>query len=251
MRFRMAVALLAITSSVGLAQDHNHEKLCDAASATTVDHDGGVIIQKVTLSGKWGHNEATVYLPGKEIADGTVLFSHSAIHADSGASVDMLPFALTLAHAGAAVIVAERTLIWPPKDQFMNREGAVVICAEHWLIDHTRVFNNGEPTLKTVNDKNVVVREGYGYVGPTLCDPSVSSDCERTGPFNFDDCGYTRYCRTSVVEVPIGEVIGGDNTNHILSGGWLRQAQWLQKRLGLAPIQALATTQGSLLTQDR
>ena len=33
--------------------------------------------------GKWGNNEATVYLPEKEIANGSVVFSHSAIKADT------------------------------------------------------------------------------------------------------------------------------------------------------------------------
>lgn len=113
----------------------------------------------IALSGKWGSNEATAYLPDKEIADGAIVFSHSAIHSDSG-SADLLPLALTLARAGAAVIVPKRTLIWPPADQSMNREGGVVICAEHWLIDHTRVFNNGNGMTKTVNDRNMLVREG-------------------------------------------------------------------------------------------
>jgi hypothetical protein len=92
-----------------------------------------------------------------------------------------------------------------------------------------------------VDGKNVVVREGYGYVGPALCSPSVTSYCEHTGPFTFDDCGYTRYCRTSFVDVPIGEINGGDHTNHLLSAGALREAQWLQRHLGLIPIGALAT----------
>ena len=121
----------------------------------------------------------------------------------------------------------------------MNREGGVVICAEHWLIDHTKVFNNGKGMTKTVDDKKIVVREGYGYVGPTLCDPSISAYCERTGPFTFDDCGYTRSCRTSLTEVPIGETIGGDATDRVLSTGGLKEVQWLQKQLGLAPIGAL------------
>jgi hypothetical protein len=123
----------------------------------------------------------------------------------------------------------------------MNREGGVVICAQHWLIDHTKVFNEGKGTVQMVDGKNVVVREGYGYVGPALCNPSVTSYCEHTGPFTFDDCGYTRYCRTSMVDVPIGEIIGVDNTNHLLSTGALREAQWLQRNLGLIPIGALAT----------
>jgi hypothetical protein len=109
-----------------------------------------------------------------------VLFSHSAIQADGGLSVDLLPFALTLAHAGAVVIVPERSLLWLPTGRSTNREGAVVICAEHWLFDHTKVFNNGAPT---VNDENRVVRWGYAYVGPRLCDPAVPSDWDSMSPF--------------------------------------------------------------------
>ena len=123
----------------------------------------------------------------------------------------------------------------------MNREGAVVICAEHWLIDHAKVFNNGEPTLKTVNDKNIVVREGYAYVGPLLCDPAISSDCEFLDPFLAEDCALRRYCRTSLFGVPMGEIEGGDNTRDILSDGGLWAARAIQKQLGLSPIKELVT----------
>jgi hypothetical protein len=245
MRFRLAATLLLLTASLVLAQDSTKKSLCDAASATTIDRDAGVIIQKVMLSGKWGHDEAMFYMPDKEIADGAVLLSHSAIHADSGASVDLLPFALTLAHAGAAVIVPERSLIWPPTESAMNREGAVVICAVHWLIDHTKVFNNGEPTLKTMNDKNIVVREGYAYVGPLLCDPAISSDCEFLDPFTAEDCALRRYCRTSLFGVPMGEIGGGDNTRNILSDGGLWAARAIQKQLGLSPIKELVAVTSS------
>jgi hypothetical protein len=242
MRILVAATLLVCSTSMVLAQTQDHENLCNSASATTVSHADGVIVQKVPLSGSWGTNEATAYLPDKEIADGGIVFSHSAIRSDSGASQDLLALALTLAHAGAAVIVPSRTLIWPATDQWMNREGGVVICAEHWLIDHTKVFNDGRGTVQTVNGKeNIAVRWGYGYVGPALCNPSVNSYCERTTPFSFDDCGYTRYCRTSIVGVPIGETNGVDNTNHILSAGGLREAQWLQRQLGLTPIGAVVT----------
>ena len=231
MRYLSAASLLVLTASFAIAQD----KLCDATSASTVDHDAGVIVQKVTLSGKWGRNDATVYLPDKEIAEGAIVFSHSSIHADTGASINLLPFALTLARSGAAVIVPERSLIWPPTDRSTNREGAVIICAEHWLIDHTRVFNNGEPTI---NDKNVVVRTGYAYVGPMVCDPTVPSDCDFMAPFYSEDCALKHYCRHSVW-VPVGETSGGDNTHRILSDGGAQSARWLQKELGLAPISAL------------
>lgn len=176
-----------------------------------------------------------VYLPDKEIADGALVFSHSAIHTDTRASVDLLPFALTLARAGAAVVVPRRTLTWLPSDRSTNREGAVVICAEHWLVDHTRVFNNGKPT---VNNENIVVREGYGYVGPRLCDPSVPSDCRFSTPFCVGMVN--RYC-VHGVWVPVGETEGGDSTNSILSDGGLESACWLQHRLGLAPIGALVS----------
>jgi len=238
MHFRSAVTLLVCSASLALAQDKSKENLCNSALAITVDHDGGVIIQKLVLSGKWGSNEATVFLPDKEIVEGAVVFSHSAIHADTGTSVDLLPFALTLARAGAAVVVSQRTLMWLPPDRSTNREFAVVICAEHWLIDHTRVFNNGEPT---VDEQNRVVREGYAYVGPRLCSPAAAFDCEYTGPFTSEeDCVFAHYCRQSV-SVPIGETEGGDNTNNILSDGGLKAARWLQRQLGLAPIEALAS----------
>ena len=235
MRFSLAATLLVLTASLSFAQNQSKEKLCDAASATTVGRDAGVIIQRVILSGKWGSNSATVYLPDKETAEGAVLFSHSAIHAAGGLSVDLLPFALTLAHAGAAVIVPKRSLLWLPTDRSTNREGAVVICAEHWLVDHTEVFNNGEPA---VNDDNRVVRWGYAYLGPRLCDPAVPSDCDYMSPFASEDCSLKHYCRPAVY-VDVGETEGGDNTRSIVSDQGSGAASWLQKELGLSPIKAL------------
>jgi hypothetical protein len=239
-RILVVATFMVCSASLMLSQNQREENLCNSASAATVNHADRVIVENIVLSGKWGTNDATAYLPDKEIADGGIVFSHSVIHSDGG-TVDLMPLALTLAQAGAAVIVPKRTLIWPPTDQSMNREGGVVICAEHWLIDHTKVFNNGNGMTKTVNDKNVVVREGYGYVGPRLCDPSISSSCQLTEPFIFDDCGFTRYCRTSVVVVPIGETDGGDYTNRVLSTGGLKEAQWLQQHLGLTPIGTLVS----------
>jgi hypothetical protein len=235
MHVRSAVILLVCSASLVLAQSQGKENLCNSASATTVNREGGVIVQKVELSGKWGSNEAMAYLPDKEIADGAVVLSHSVIQADTGASVDLLPFALTLAHAGAAVIVPQRTLVWPPRNPSANREGAVVICAEHWLVDHTRVFNNGEPT---VNEQHVVVREGYAYVGPRLCDPAGSSECTLTNPFYYRGCSIEHQCRL-FVWVPLGETEGGDDTNSMLSDRGLKSARWLERHLRLAPIETL------------
>lgn len=235
MYLRSAFALLVCCGSFVLAQAQGKENLCNPASATTVDHDAGVIIQKMAVSGKWGRNEVMAYLPDKAVVDGAVVFSHSAIHGDHG-SVDLLPFALTLARAGAAVVVPRRILTWLPLDRDANREGAAVICAEHWLVEHTKVFNNGEPT---VNQENIVVRQGYAYVGPRICDPQVSSECHLTGPFHSGDYSLKHYWRY-YTWVPVGETEGADSTDDILSDGGLKEARWLQRHLNLAPIEALA-----------
>jgi hypothetical protein len=58
--------------------------LCNPTKASIVDQTSGVIVQKVTLRGTWGSNVATVFLPGKEIVDGAVLFSHSIIQSNNG-----------------------------------------------------------------------------------------------------------------------------------------------------------------------
>src|SRR5262244_510768 len=84
MRIPLAAVLLACCAPAGFTQDQGTENLCDPTSVTTVDHDDGVIVQRLLLSGKWGSNEATAYFPQKEIADGAVVFSHSVIQADTG-----------------------------------------------------------------------------------------------------------------------------------------------------------------------
>jgi len=211
------------------------EILCDAASVTTIDQLAGVIVQKVMLRGRWGSNEATVYLPDRKVADGAVVFSDSAIHSKTGNSVNLLSLAFTLAHAGAAVVVPRRILTCPPTDRSANVEGAVVIWAEYWLVDHTKLFHNGEPT---VNQQNMVVYEGFAYVGPRLCDPAIASECKLTDPLLSEDCVFKYYCRHHIW-VPIGETEGGDSTPSFITNGGLGAVDFIHKELGLAPIKAL------------
>jgi hypothetical protein len=66
MRLLRAATFFVCCASLAFAQDQA-ENLCGSASVTTVDHDGGVTVQKVTLSRKWGGNEAIAYLPDKKI----------------------------------------------------------------------------------------------------------------------------------------------------------------------------------------
>ncbi len=49
MRFSLAATLLVLTASLTFAQNRSKEKICAAASATTVGHDAGVIIRGVLL----------------------------------------------------------------------------------------------------------------------------------------------------------------------------------------------------------
>lgn len=228
MRVRLTVilAVAVLVPSMAAAQD----KLCDSAKASTINRDAGVTVQKVTLSGRWGSKSATIFLPDKEIAEGAVVLSHSAIHSEPATAVDLLPFALTLARAGAAVIVPDRTLNWPPTSATTNREGAAVTCAAHWMVENVKVVNDGMPLT---NEDRVVIREGYGYVGPRVCDPDVADHCRLCTPFGSS--GYYR----KAVWVPIGETEGGDNTSGMLSTSGLHSAQWLQRMLGLAPIEAM------------
>lgn len=164
--------LCCLASSLAFAQDN----FCRAAVASTNAQADGITVQKVTLSGPWGSNEATVFIPDKEVAG--VVFSHSTIKAE-GREIDMTPEALTLARAGAAVIVPDRKIIWPPTEVSSNREGGVVICAARWLMTRTPA-----PRERVVDGR--VYREPYGYVGPNICDPNEPSGCRLMTPFQHD-----------------------------------------------------------------
>jgi len=232
--FRLAISISLLASSAATAQNQP----CRASAASIVDRSNKVIVETVTLSGTWGSNTATVFRPDKQIVDGAVVFSHSEIDQNGAKAADLLPLALTLAQAGAAVIVPQQTLNWPPT-QSKDRGGEVVLCAAHWIVDHTKVVNDGKPTT---NVQGTIVREGFAYVGPRLCDPS-DSECRLRFPFNDepitpDDKPQSGHSRVHVW-VPVGETEGGDNTKSILSDGGLRTARWIQRRLGLAPIQAI------------
>jgi hypothetical protein len=211
--------MLLVTTAVS-AQGN----LCNPAKASTVDQASGIVVQKVSLSGSWGSNIATVFLPDQEIAEGAVLFSHSTIH-ENGVSVDLTPLALTLAGAGATVIVPERAIEWPPTDERTNREGAVVICAANWLRENAKLRNNG----KQLTDKdNIVIRVGYGYVGPRICAPTSTRDCVLTSPFSWPS--QHGGIKADAAYVPLADPTGSVG---------LGAARWLARWLGLREINHL------------
>ena len=98
------------------------------------------------------------------------------------------------------------------------------------MVENVKVVNDGMPLT---NENRAVIRQGYGYVGPRVCDPDVADHCRLYIPFGSS--GYYR----DAVWVPVGETEGGDNTSGMLSTSGLHSAQWLQRMLGLAPIEAI------------
>lgn len=230
-----ALSIAFLVSSIAFSQNQP----CAVSAASIVDRSNSVIVERVTLSGAWGSNTATVLQPDRQLVEGAVVFSHSEIDQNGLKAADLLPIALTLAQAGAAVIVPERTLNWPPTDRTMNHDGAVILCAAHWIVDHTKIVNEGKPTTK---EGRGIVRWGFAYVGPALCDPH-DSECRFTFPFNDEPQDPQRPGRDRVaVHVLIGEAGEGDSTTQIISDGGLRAAKWLQGRLGLAPIRSIVTS---------
>ncbi len=97
------------------------------------------------------------------------------------------------------------------------------------MVENVKMVSDGMPLT---NENGIVIREGYAYVGPRVCDPEVTGHCRLSLPFGA--------IRSTAVWVPVGETGGGDNTNGMLSTGGLHSAQWVQRMLGLAPINAIA-----------
>ena len=232
MRHLFVVAFVVLGASLALAQD----RLCTNATESSVDRADGIIAEKVTLNGSWGTNVATFLRPDKDIVQSAIVFSHSDIHPDGRSSVSLLPLAMTLARAGSAVIIPERTLNWLPKDESMNREGGIVLCAAHWIVEHTKVINQGEP----VRSDHHIVKWGYAYWGPVLCDPQ-SPDCHHgVMPFNDEPQPKSIHDRVAFW-VPVGVVENSETTNRIISDGGLRVVKRLQQQLGLAPMQTIVS----------
>jgi hypothetical protein len=225
MTFRSIATMILVTVSVAHAQEGH----CDVTQARTVEHLDGVVVHELTLTGAWGANKARALLPDERSVESDIVFSHSVIHSEDGTSTDLFPFALTLAQAGAAVIVPERSLMWPQKDSSMNREGGLVMCAARWLVENAKVPDGGE---RITNDEPNVIREFYAYVGPRICDQTISGDCHLTSP--LDSSPHRQH-----VWVPLGETEGHDNTMQVIADRGLSSAQWLQKRLGLRPIDSI------------
>jgi hypothetical protein len=226
--FILLLGLAATSVAQDLASEHARFNDCTPARVSDIGKTTNVVVQKVILGGKWGSNVATAFIPMKKVADGGVVLSHSAIHTEQGATIDLAPLALTLARAGSAVIVADGTIQLPASGNPMNREAPATFCAAHWLLDHVQFDRDGSADGKYT----------FAFVGPRLCDQSsTSSNCTYSEPFNSEPDGFPGSYHRHAFWVPVAETEGGDNTQGLIAdGGLLRIAQSIQRTLGLAPV---------------
>jgi hypothetical protein len=144
--FLLALSLISLTSVAQVA---------DTETVLSVSPDGDEpTVEKVTLSTPTGKATAHLYIPAMKGHSAGVVFSHSRVKYQDGVT-DLLPLALRLAEAGAAVIVVDRTLEWPIQGSDANRDGGIyTIAALRWLLSHADV------------DKT-----RCAYVGPRFRDP--------------------------------------------------------------------------------
>jgi len=92
----------------------------------------------INVSGKSSTGTTRVLLPTLTSPLPVVVLSHSRI--DFGdATVDLMPMAEKLARDGYAVLVLDRTMIWPLKDAETNRDGYELLeNTEKWALEHIK-----------------------------------------------------------------------------------------------------------------
>lgn len=137
---KKTLSLLAAVSVVyfaAVAQDVADHPTSSASSASQLsDH---LKVQTVKLSIPSGVVNAYAYIPESSQKLPGVVFSHSKVRY-SDSTADLLPLARDIARAGAAVIVLDGTMLWPPTDDNTNRErGQFTIAALSWMLRHTNV----------------------------------------------------------------------------------------------------------------
>lgn len=176
-----SIALLTaigVMCFVAAAQDvADHPSASDSAASQLVDK---LKAQTIKLSTPSGVVNAYAYVPPGQRLPG-IVFSHSTVRY-SDSKTDLLPLAKDLAGEGAAVIVVDRTMLWPPQDQNTNREtGDFTIAALSWMLKHTNVdpgrvaylgpqFRDpGNPdVLRSLNEKDGVPYSAWVPLGEPL-----------------------------------------------------------------------------------
>jgi hypothetical protein len=197
---------IGVMCFVAVAQDvADHPR----ASASSDDQlSDKLTVQTIKLSIPFGVVNAYAYIPQAGQRLPGIVFSHSTVRY-SDSTADLLPLAKDLAREGAAVIVVDGTMLWPPPDQNTNRErGDFAIAALSWMLKHTNV------------DPGRVA-----YAGPQFRDPG-SFDVLRS----FNEKDGVQYS----VWVPLGEPLNPGNMTVLpKSEGKAMIESSLRNRIGL------------------
>jgi hypothetical protein len=165
-------------------------------------------VETVTLSTPTGKMTAHVYMPAMSRHVAGVVFSHSRVKYQDG-TTDLLPLASRVSKAGAAVIVVDRTLVWPIQGGDTNRDGGIyTIAALRWLLSNADVDTTR-----------------CAYAGPMFRDPK--------DPDRLRTLGYEDGIQPSPW-VPLGEPNNSSNMTSIKKPeGQIFVEHFLRKRLGL------------------
>jgi acetyl esterase/lipase len=197
---------ISVMCFVAVAQDVADHPRASASSGSQLSDK--LTVQTIELSIPSGVVNAYAYIPQAGQRLPGIVFSHSTVRY-SDSTADLLPLARDLAREGAAVIVVDGTMLWPPQDQNTNRErGDVTIAALGWMLKHANV------------DPGRVA-----YVGPQFRDPG-SPDVLRS--FNEKDgVQYSAW-------VPLGEPLNPGNMTVLpKSEGKAMIERFLRGRIGL------------------
>jgi hypothetical protein len=129
---------------LALAVGTNAQSLppCTTGTATLLAHRDGVTVERILFTDISGKKPVVVsthaFVPDSSGPMPGVAMSFAAIQGDDMLT-DLLPFAWTLARAGAASIVIDRAVKWRPLDDDANRSPSVMYCAVRWLMSHANL----------------------------------------------------------------------------------------------------------------
>ena len=200
--------------SILLALAFSTQVTGQSIKTSAIERRDGLRVQILSLSVGSQAATARVYFPDVQHKVAAVVFSHSRIKSDQG-ETDLLPFAESVARAGAAVVVLDRTLFWRTGDDpEINRGGgAIVVAAEDWVLAQENVdFSR------------------FAYVGPRFHNP------------NEDDALQTFKSKQSPSQhgpdwVPLGEP-NGDSTRFLVDPNRRqRVGRFLEQDLQLDVVQ--------------
>jgi hypothetical protein len=129
MRHCIGLLLLALISSIGVAQTKN----CAVSQASLVGDRDGVTEKKIAFQGLSGRMSAHAFIPDRSEPVPGFAFSHSSIqYPDS--RTDLLLFARALARGGSAVVMLDGSIDSQTTAADTKIQAGDVACAAFWLM---------------------------------------------------------------------------------------------------------------------